>query len=409
MTRPGGPCIAVLGGAGSMGRITMRDLAETAPPNVELVLADRDRRAARTVAAGLPRPVRIVEVDASDPTALRRELAKATVLVNACHHDFNLRVMDAALAIGAHYVDLGGLFHVTREQLRRHGEFTRAGLLALCGMGSAPGIVNVMARAGAARLDRLDAIHIAVGTQTEPVAPGTALLDTSYSIHTVLDEASQPAAVFRGGALRFVPPLSGAEPVDFPRPVGRQSPAFTLHSELATLPASFRSQGVRDVTFRIAFAGGLADRLRLVHALGLTQVEPIDLEGVSVIPRHVLLALLAARRTRTAPTAAQEYEVLRVTLRGSRHGCAVEDVLDCHVPGLPEWQIGVDIDTGAPPSIVAQMIAGGSISARGVLPPERVVEPQPFFRALRRRSMWIRRRSHPARLKQPIVNGARDA
>ena len=76
-----------------------------------------------------------------------------------------------------------------------------------------------------------------------PSRRATALLDTSYSIHTVLDEASQPAALFTGGALRFVPPLSGAEAVDFPRPVGRRYPACTLHSELATLPASFRAQG----------------------------------------------------------------------------------------------------------------------------------------------------------------------
>jgi saccharopine dehydrogenase-like NADP-dependent oxidoreductase len=387
------PCITVLGGAGAMGRIAVRDLVETAHADIDLVVADRDRRAARRVAEPLTRPVRLVTVDAGDPRSAARALAGTTVLVNACHHDFNLRVMDAALAIKCHYLDLGGLFHVTRQQLQRHAEFKRAGLLAICGMGSAPGIVNVLARAGADRLDRVDEIHVVVGTTDHTARSGTLLLDTSYSLQTVLDEASRPAALFARGALRFVPPLSGAHAVDFPQPVGRQYPACTLHSELATLPRSFRRQGVREVSFRIAFPSDLGDRLRFVHALGLTGTEPIVVAGTRIVPRDVLIALLSRspRPARIGPRA--EYEVLRVTLRGRRAGRTVEDVLDCHVPGMPAWDVGVDIDTGAPPSIVAQMLVADAIGARGVLPPEGTVPPAPFFRELRRRGMFIRRRT----------------
>jgi saccharopine dehydrogenase (NAD+, L-lysine-forming) len=376
-----------------MGRIAVRDLAETAPGSIDIVLADRDLRAARGVAATLPRPVRIVATDARNPAAVARALADTCVIINACHHDFNLRVMDAALAIGCHYLDLGGLFHVTRRQLRRHGEFKRAGLLALCGMGSAPGIVNVLARAGAARLERVDEIHVAVGTSSGATCNGTPLLETSYSIQTVLDEASRRAAIFSGGALRFVPPLSGAQAVDFPRPVGRQYPACTLHSELATLPRSFRPQGLREASFRIAFPDGLAERLRFVHALGLTSTDPVVVGNAPIVPRDVLLELLSRQPRQPKQGARDAYEVLRVTLRGSRGGRRVEDVLDCHVPGLPAWDVGVDIDTGAPPSIVAQMIVGGEITERGVLPPEQAVPHGPFFRELTRRGMSIRRRT----------------
>lgn len=393
MTRGATPCIAVLGGAGAMGRIVVRDLAETAPRGVDIVLADRDLRGARGVTAALPRPVRVVATDAGNPVATARALSGASVIINACHHDFNLRVMDAALSISCHYLDLGGLFHVTRRQLLRHGEFKRAGLLALCGMGSAPGIVNVLARAGAARLERVDEIHVAVGTSARTASDGAPLLETSYSIQTVLDEASRPAAIFSGGALSFVPPLSDARPVDFPHPVGRQYPVCTLHSELATLPRSFRRQGLRKATFRIAFPDGLAERLRFVHALGLTSTDPIVVRGATIVPREVLLELLSRQPRASNHGTRDEYEVLRVTLRGRRDGRTVQDVLDCHVPGFPAWNVGVDIDTGAPPSIVAQMIVDGAIEARGVLPPEQAVPHEPFFRELKRRGMSIRRRT----------------
>ena len=66
-----------------MGRITVRNLAETAR-DADIVVANRDGKAARRLARALPRPVRVVEADASDPSGLARTLAGANVLVNAC-------------------------------------------------------------------------------------------------------------------------------------------------------------------------------------------------------------------------------------------------------------------------------------------------------------------------------------
>jgi saccharopine dehydrogenase-like NADP-dependent oxidoreductase len=376
-----------------MGRIIVRDLTEFAASAIEILVADRDVHAARRIARTLSRRVRVVGVDAARPSSTARALRGTAVLINACHHSLNLHVMDTALAIGSHYCDLGGLFHVTRQQLRRDAEFKRAGSLALCGIGSAPGIVNIMARAGADRLDTVEEIHIAVGTIDRAARPGESPLATSYSIETVLDEASQPAPIYEHGKLQFVEPLSRPIPVRFPPPVGLQHPVCTIHSELATLPRAFRAKGVREVSFRIAFPGSLAERLRLVNALGLAARQPIVVDGQRVVPREVLRALVSARATPQSRGAPDEYEVLRVTLRGRRGRARVEDILDCHVPGMPAWGIGVDIDTGAPPSIVAQMILDGRIRTRGVAAPEAAVPTGPFFRALASRGMRVLRRS----------------
>jgi saccharopine dehydrogenase-like NADP-dependent oxidoreductase len=376
-----------------MGRITVRDLCETAPRSFEIVAVDRDVTAARQATKGINRRVAIVEADAARPRQLRRALAGAAVTINACHHSLNLRVMDGALAAGSHYCDLGGLFHVTREQLLRHREFRAAGLLALCGIGSAPGIVNVMARDGADRLDRVDEVHIAVGTVDRTRRIGASPLQTSYTIETVLDEASQPAAVFTGGRLRFVEPLSHAQRIRFPAPVGEQDAACSIHSELATLPAAFRSKGVREVSFRIAFPDGLAERLRFLTRLGMTSTKDVEVNGRPVAPRDVLRALLRSMPAAKAAGPPDEYEILRVLLRGRRARQRVEDVLDCHVPGMPAWNVGVDIDTGSPPSIVTQMLLDGRITARGVRAPESAVPAVPFFRELARRRMRITRRT----------------
>lgn len=384
--------IAVLGGAGAMGRITVRDLVETAPPEVTILVADHNEQAARLLARGLGRRVRAAGVDATQVAGTARALRGAFAVINCCQHQLNLPVMEAALRAGAHYCDLGGLFHATLEQLKLHARFRRAGLLAVPGIGAAPGVVNVMARAAADEMERVDEIHVLVGNvdRTRGREPG--ILGASYSIQTILDEASLPAAVFTGGKLAFVEPMSDPRAVQFPPPVGLRYPARTLHSEVATLPLSYRAKGVREVSFRIAFPDALADRLRFLRALGMTSSTAIRVGRGQVVPRDVLTAL-HGRLPKPAPGGpADEHEVLRVVVRGARGGEEWEEVIDCHTAGIRPWGIGIDADTGCPPSIAAQLLLAGVVTARGVVPPEQAIPAAPFFEELERRGMRIHRR-----------------
>ena len=91
-------------------------------------------------------------IDVRDPNSCARALRGASACVNCVDYRLNLEVMRGCLAAGAHYVDLGGLFHMTRRQLELDADFRGAGLTALLGMGSAPGKTNLLARAAAARL-----------------------------------------------------------------------------------------------------------------------------------------------------------------------------------------------------------------------------------------------------------------
>ncbi|HTI39478.1 MAG TPA: saccharopine dehydrogenase C-terminal domain-containing protein, partial [Vicinamibacterales bacterium] len=211
------------------------------------------------------------------------------------------------------------------------------------------------------------------------------------AIQTVLDEASVPAPTFTGGRFGSVPAMSDPETIDFPAPVGTQAPSRTIHSEVATLPLSFRNKGIRDVTFRIAFPPDLDRQLRLTSALGLLSREPIDVGRVRVAPRDVLMALLGRLPKPPAGAIPDEYEILRVAVQGEQHGSPVEEVMTCHAPGIPAWGVGVDADTGCPPSIAIQLLLRGEIDARGVLPPEVVVPVAPFFAELDRRGMRVDR------------------
>jgi saccharopine dehydrogenase-like NADP-dependent oxidoreductase len=91
---------------------------------------------------------------------------------------------------------------------------------------------------------------------------------------------------------------------------------------------------------------------------------------------------------------AVRYEVLRTVVVGMRGGRRVTVTADCHASGQAGWGIGPDIDTGAPPSIAAQLMLSGEIELRpGVWAPEQVVPVEPFVRELGRRGMRVTSRT----------------
>jgi saccharopine dehydrogenase-like NADP-dependent oxidoreductase len=384
-----------------MGRIAAHDLAETAPDGCTVVIADANATIAARVTRALSQTHRVVlrsaSVDAGEPRRVAALLRRvnAFAILNATHHRFNIPVMDAALAARAHYCDLGGLFHHTRRQLPHHAAWKRAGRLALVGIGAAPGIVNVLARSAADTMDVVREIHVAVAgvdrTRGRPRSP----FGVSYSVRTLFEEASQPAAVFSGGRLRFEPPMSGAIETRFPPPVGWQSPALTLHSEVATLPRTYRTKGLRECSFRIALPPETVERLTVLRDLGLLSAIPIRVGSAVITPLEWLATILESEARPPWRGVPDEYEILRVVVRGRRKGTAVEDTVDCHVRGNRAWRVGIDIDTGCPPSIAMQMLARGEITARGVVAPEQAIPAKSFFRELHRRGMRIRTRRRP--------------
>jgi hypothetical protein len=78
-------------------------------------------------------------------------------------------------------------------------------------------------------------------------------------VRTLLDELTMSPMVVRDGRLEEAEPLSGRTARTFPDPVGTAEGIYTLHSELATLPARYPS--VREASFRLCLAPGLIEKL----------------------------------------------------------------------------------------------------------------------------------------------------
>jgi lysine 6-dehydrogenase len=380
----------VLGGAGAMGRIVVRDLFEFRKPGDEIIIADYDAARAKSAASAFGTHVRAIALDVRDRAQAARSLRGADVLINCIQHHLNLEVMECALAVGAHYIDLGGLFHMTRKQLRLNTRFQKAGRLAILGIGAAPGLTNLMAALGAAEFDLVREIHCRVAGVDNTKYSYAPALPVSYSLQTILEEFSTPPAIFTKGKLVFVEPMSGQKTMRFPPPVGMQRPMFTIHSELATLPSSYASMGVREVTFKIAFDATFIDRVKFLRDLGMASRQPISIGPLKVAPVEVVNKVAMSQRPAEPRGKLKQYEIVRTIVRGMKDGKRQVVTLDCHTSGLTKWGLGTDINTGCPPAIAARMVADGEIARTGVLPPELALPAQKVFQELKKRNIFLK-------------------
>jgi lysine 6-dehydrogenase len=381
--------VVVLGGAGGMGRVCVKDLVASRVE--EVVVADLDGAAAEESAgdAAPLDPGRDVNlssstVDAGDPQSLQAVLEGADVVANCVNYALNPQVMRAAARSDTHYIDLGGLFHGTKRQLDLAPEIEGSGILCLLGMGSTPGTMNVMAAHGVAGLDEVTDIFLRCGG--DDPEPTRSPLPAPYAIDTIIDEFTMPAIALRGGELREMPPASEDEAFLFPEPVGRQTAVLTLHSELATMPSTFAERGLQTLDFKVAFGEDVIARYRAVAAVGLGGTEPIALpEGGAVVPRSVVKALAGPQQF-----SGKDVESLVVVLRGKRAGADVELRIEELSPPNNIYGVGgADANTGIPPSVAAQMIARGDIAASGVKAPEEAVPPEPLFKELEARGIEV--------------------
>ncbi|MGE4232910.1 MAG: saccharopine dehydrogenase NADP-binding domain-containing protein [Bacteriovoracia bacterium] len=380
----------VIGGAGAMGRITVKDLVETTKPDDTVVIADYDYTKAQQLAKNLGPKAQALQLNVRDHQATVKALEGSVAVINCAHHHFNIDVMKAAIAAKTNYVDLGGLFYITQKQLELDSQFKAIGKVAIIGMGAAPGIDNVLATYAAEGLDKVTEVHCRVGGSDNTKYQPTPALAVSYTIKTILDEFSQRPAVFTKGKLQFVDPMSGAKPHKFPAPVGVVKPMYTIHSEVATLPKSFSNRGVKEVSFKIAFDPEFTDKVRFIRDVGLASHDPIEINGTKVAPIDVVNKVVMSQPAAKQIGPLKQYEVVRTIVKGTKNKKKVTVIAECHTSGMPSWGIGLDIDTGSPPSIVAQMIANKDVTGTGVLPPEIGVPYKPFFIQLKRRKMKIK-------------------
>jgi len=371
--------IAVVG-AGAMGRWAVKELA-LSPEVDEIVVGDFREEQARAVAAAQGGgKAKAVFVDARDAGSVKQAIAGCAAMVNATQHFWNITVMHAAAAAGVHYTDMGGLFHVTKQQVELNGEFERAGVTAVIAMGGAPGVTNILAKYGAEQLDTVEEAHALCGNVD---ATDWSTYDgwvVPYSLETLCDEFSVTAPEFVGGHWNMdISGGEGPEDLDFGAPAGSLEAHYTIHSEPFTFWHTWKDQGLRSATFKLALPAEFTAQMRFLNTIGMTRTDEVEVRGGRVRPRDVLLKVVG-EIAGPIDVVLDDVDYLLGVVRGRKDGRRVEWRVRATVPACKEYGAGGgDVDTGIPPAIVARMMARGEIAGPGVFVPEQIVPCQRFF------------------------------
>ncbi len=391
--------VAILG-VGGVGR-TLAQLLRSENAVTSLLLVDKVEARVRFFTQMMGRVrVNAHPFDLDSRADLARVLQGSAVVVNTVPPKFNLSVMNACLAAGAHYVDVAaagprepGAPLGILEQLQRHEAFRAKGLRALLSMGLDPGMSNVMAREASDTLDSVDAIRIRSGGTAE--IPGFASdVFPLYSRETFLSDMLLPPSEWSEGRLREKDPLSDSEDFTFPPPVGVQRTFLVSHEEVKTLP-KYLGKPVQRVDFKQAFHPELIQAVVSLNMLGLlAEDRTIPAGGYRVPFRRAFLQALPEPSALVHPVGGAK--ALSVEAEGTARGVRTIErrdiVMEHREAGRRAAITAVIYLTAAAAAIGTLLIGGPAFPGPGVFPPE-ALDPQAVMKEWVARNLPIARSS----------------
>ncbi|MGB6649199.1 MAG: saccharopine dehydrogenase C-terminal domain-containing protein, partial [Bacteroidota bacterium] len=194
----------------------------------------------------------------------------------------------------------------------------------------------------------------------------------------------EPVDVIRGGSLRKVEPLSDLEDIEFPSPFGRLE-AFNTSGGISSLPRLLRGK-VKDLDYKTIRYRGHCEKIKTLVDLGFASAEPLVV-GANVRTARELFAELLRKKLDFKDRDVVLARATIVGTEGKLRKTLVYELIDHY--DVATTMTAMMRMTAFPTSIIAQMLAQGLITRRGVFPPEEIVPGEPLIRELSKRNIGI--------------------
>ena len=392
--------VLIVGGAGLMSAGTARDLLSDRSSGITKVIAadaNPDRLAALKNAIPDPR-LETQQFDVTDRSVLLALLKDCDICVNGVptFAGFQMHIFEACLEARRTYTDYGGMGVYTVKQKAACDQWKQAGVSAIIGLGSDPGMSNIICRAVADQLDTVDRINLYWAATKHPA--DSPVLVPPYSLSTLLAEYSNPSKQFLDGRLQEVPAQSGSETIDLPAPWGRTTFIYSQHSEPLTVPFAegIKEKGIREFTWKLSLPQRDHEAwVGLVKAGFLPDDEPVTVKGVSVRPLDFLQAVIDRNIQRNGHTIPPQegHEFHFAIGHGTKNGkrCRVTARVIAHPH--PLYDDYLDAGTSMCMSVGVQQIL--KLGPRpGVWAAEEFFNVDAFLNEMRRRHFQIDLEAH---------------
>lgn len=288
---------ALIIGAGGVASVVVHKCVQNPDVFEEICIASRTLAkcdALKTKLEGGRTKIRTARVDADrteEVVALIRDF-QPDIVINVALPYQDLTIMDACLETGVHYLDTANYeppelakFEYSWQWAYRE-RFEKAGLTAILGCGFDPGVTGVFtAHAMKHHFDEIHEIDILDANAGDHGLP----FATNFNPEINIREITANGRYWENGEWVETAPLSEKRVYNFPE-IGPKDMYLLYHEELESLVQNVK--GLKKIRFWMTFSEKYITHLRVLENVGMTSIEPIEIEGVKIAPIHFLKAVL---------------------------------------------------------------------------------------------------------------------
>ncbi len=259
-------------GAGGVGAHAARLCARRFPER-RIVILDKDAAIAVAIAGEIGANAAAGALDVTDEARLKAYMSDAEIVLNCVgpYYKFAAPILDAAIAVGALYLDVNDDWEPTLTSLERDAAAKERDARAVIGMGASPGLCNLLAVAAARAIGAPTRLITGWTLENDPGPPGSAA--QAHWLH----QSSGLIRVLESGVFVDRPPLQAME-VHWPGR-GARAAQTVGHPEAVTLPRTFPTlrECVNVMVLHPQLAAALADAAGRIDSGALDVHAAVDL------------------------------------------------------------------------------------------------------------------------------------
>lgn len=378
-------------GAGGVGTVVAKKVAQNHDVFTNIMLASRTKSKCDKIASEIKEvKIETAQVDADNVSELAALFTqwKPDLVINVALPYQDLTIMEACLEAKCNYLDTAN--YEPRDEAKYQyswqwayqDRFKEAGLMAILGCGFDPGVTSVFTAYAAKHhfdeIHYLDIVDCNGGDHHKAFA-------TNFNPEINIREITQKGKYYQDGEWHETEPQEIHKTLHYPG-VGPRESYLLYHEELESLVKNYPT--LRRARFWMTFSEEYLTHLRVIQNIGMAGIEPINYNGMEIVPIQFLKAVLP-----------NPQELGHDYTGETSIGCRIRGIKDGKERTYYIWNNcshqaayretgtqGVSYTTGVPATTGALMFAKGLWKGAGVFNVEEF-DPDPFLEELAKQGL----------------------
>lgn len=233
-----------------------------------------------------------VDADNVDELVKLMKEFKPSLCINVALPYQDLTIMDACLECKVDYLDTANYepkdvakFEYSWQWAYKE-RFEKAGITAVLGCGFDPGVTGVFSAYAQKHyfdeINYIDILDCNAGDHGYPFA-------TNFNPEINIREVTAKGSYIEDGKWVETEPLEIKRVYNFPE-IGNKDMYLLHHEELESLAINIK--GIKRIRFFMTFGQSYLTHLKVLENVGMTSIEPINYNGMEIVPLQFLKAIL---------------------------------------------------------------------------------------------------------------------